>query len=335
MTAVAGPTPRITENDPDAVGLPVQVPPANPRTGRPEGWSTPRRLRAPALAAALLAVVFGCTAVTGVTGLRAGSREIAHRAGPRLTVTTELRAVLGDLDASTAAIVRGGSGPAWQAARDASIESYERQRVQAAAQLYRLVAATDGEPRAAELARGLLSDFGRYQELIGQAMALGDRPLGAQSRQRDASVLMSTSLFAPLERLAGMDRDRIGAAAGNGRTVAALTTWGAVAAGALLLGTLAALQVMLSRRLRRRVNPWLAVATLTVLLLVPLTVSLLASGAADLREAGSAAAGPTMAVSAEVAERVPLVWAAIPPAGAAAVVLLVWLGLRPRLAEYR
>ncbi|MFG2002953.1 hypothetical protein ACGFNU_27715 [Spirillospora sp. NPDC048911] len=297
--------PAVTASDPDAVGLPVRAPAWAPTTGWPPAPSTPAWIRSLAFVATVLAIVSGLIAATGTAALRDDLREIGHRSGRQFSVASETYSVLADLDAHAAAVLLAGTEPATSGRHRAALEAYERRRVEAADKLYQAVAAADGAPEAAALLRRVLHDFGRYQALVAEAMTLdgqrprpaGETPPAVLARYREAADLMKGSILASAERLAQLNTDRIGRAEGTGRGTARAMTGAALAVGAVLCGVLIFLQVELSRRVRRRLNPGLAAATAVALAFLTVTVGVFTTAAADLRTAEKDTSGSVVVLS--------------------------------------
>jgi CHASE3 domain sensor protein len=278
----------VTSLDPDAVELPVV--PAGP-------WTTPRGIRALATASMLLALVFAVIAELGVGGLRGAFAGIGHRSAPQVVATSDLYFALNDMDAQVAGVLLNG--------RSQAMTAYAQRRAQADRDLQRASAIAGRDPEAAEALRSLLDGFGDYQALAAEAVLLNDRrphpagrpPAEALARYRQATDLMKQRVLPAAERLRAASADSLERTYGHQRTAAQCMVILSVLTGTSVAAVLIALQVYLARRLRRRTNPLLALATAGVLALAGATAAMFATEAEHLRTAKEDAFDSVLALS--------------------------------------
>ncbi|MFD3454433.1 hypothetical protein ACFWVC_19940 [Streptomyces sp. NPDC058691] len=208
-----------------------------------------------AACAALAAVL-----VTGGVAADASWDAVREHSAPRVTSATGLYFALNDMDAQIANQLLAGHTPSLARTRSDAVRVYDQRRTEAAGYLGDLAGAAAGDPVGEREVATVIADFGAYEELAARALALG-----GTAEYRNASHLMRTRLLPEADALVTANdrafehtyRDALGRAAW---VRAAL-----LGTGLVLLAVLVALQVYLSRRFRRVVNPGAAAATLLVL----------------------------------------------------------------------
>ncbi len=266
------------------------------------GGATGARLRAWAAAAVVLAC---CAAgVTAVAFGRLGGefQTVGQRDAPEVDASTGLYFSLNDMDAQVANVLLAGGDPALAAGRAQDIAIYGSDNATANQDLQQATITEAGNAAVQRALRSVLDQAGRYEALAADALltsrqaGAGGRQAGASGRQagggavsvgyyQQATDLMRTSILPVVGSLTS-----VSAAELNGTYQAALATarTGIVAvvlAGALLLAVLVVLQLYLSARFRRLVNPALAGATLLTVVAAAMTAAHLSAEAGHLRVA--------------------------------------------------
>ncbi|MFB7676022.1 hypothetical protein ACFC26_31915 [Kitasatospora purpeofusca] len=233
-------------------------------------WHTPRLVRGltgVCLAALLIAGAAGATVLGGV---REGTDTIGHRAAPQVVRSADLYFALNDMDAQAANLLLFGADPDFAAVREQTLDTYERGRVRADADLQRVAEAVVGDPAGQRAVQTVIGELGRYEGRVARAQLLEEQaeaPAGKPSAEalaayREATDLLrqrllpavdevTTANSAAVERIYGAQRGDLG----SGR-------WWILLTGLLALVALGVLQRVLAVRFRRLANVPLAVATL-------------------------------------------------------------------------
>lgn len=248
-------------------GVPVRAP------GRVRKHPAPVWIRAFTVVAATaaLSVALALAALAGA--VRDDLTELGDRTVPQVAATENLAAALSDMDTQLANGLLAGDDPTLAELRTSARTRYEDDRVRATAALQQ-VTAVAGTGALNGAIGDVLEQFGRYQSLAAQAMVLGDRqgnaagglpPADVVVLQRKATDVLRSMLdnVRDLAGASGLDQsfaDR------SDTTVTARVVL--MALGCLLLAMLVGLQILLRVRMRRRVNPAIAVATVLAGLLV-------------------------------------------------------------------
>ncbi|SEG89803.1 hypothetical protein SAMN04489712_12471 [Thermomonospora echinospora] len=255
--------------------------------------TVPARVRALALAAVVtVGVLFG-VANWGVGNARTGLDTIGHDAGPQVVATGDLFFALNDMDAQVANVLLLGRDHGLGRGRDASLRLYEQRRTEANQALLQAAQLAGDDPTEQRTVRAVLDGLGRYERLAGQAMQLDQQQGHAagppsppvQALYRQATDLMKLELLPQAYNLT-LESGSIVRKTYETRHSAVLAgrLW-TLAAGALVIVALVAVQVYLARRFRRLLNPALALATLGTLALVVAAAGLLGSLAGRLETA--------------------------------------------------
>ncbi|MDX6743301.1 hypothetical protein [Actinocorallia sp. A-T 12471] len=267
---------------------------------------TPRRRPAPRTVPARLYLWTAAVAV-GVAGLfgavhsgmaesREGLQVVGEGAGPQAVNTGGLYLALSDMDAQLAGILLIGREHGLGQGRDASMTMYEERRKQAGRAVLQAFDIAGRNEQGRETVQSVLDNLGEYERLAARAMVLAERtnqsagppPREVLAVYRRATDLMRTRLLPQaynltLESAAIVRRTYVSE---TDRATDALVRVGVAAVA--LLALLAGLQVCISRRFRRAVNPPLALATAAVLVLSGLAIASLARSSAHLRQAKEA-----------------------------------------------
>jgi hypothetical protein len=264
------------------------------RTARLTGIKTmPGRIRA--LAAVTTIAVLGVLVVTvvAVGNARDGLRVIGHDAGPQVVATGDLYFALSDMDAQLAGALLIGGEPGLADARARALRVYDQRRSEANRALLQAAELAADDPTEQLTARSMLDALGRYERLAGQALqtdeqsrhAAGPPPPGVVGLYRQATDLMKLQVLPQAYNLTLDNGTKVRRTYEAKRSaVLAGRLWVGLA-GLVLLAVLAGMQLYLTARFRRLVNPPLAVATAGVLVLVAVSVALLSGEAGKLRTA--------------------------------------------------
>ncbi|WP_127361183.1 hypothetical protein [Actinacidiphila soli] len=237
-------------------------------------------LRGAALAASALLI-----AALVATGLltHASWSDIRGRSAPQVTSATGLYFALGDMDAQLANQLMLGATPSLAADRRTAARVYAQRRTEAATRLRDLAEAAQGDPAAEKTVAQAIADFGSYEEGAARALLLSDqtaRPAGktdpgALAAYRYATQLMRTRLLPEADRLVTANNNAFDATASATTDQLSSARVAVLAAGILLLTLLVTLQLFLTARFRRIVNPPLAAASLIALgVLITATVQI-------------------------------------------------------------
>lgn len=256
-------------------------------------WTTPRRLAALGVVTVLLVLGLGLLLAASAGAVRNGFDVIGQEAAPQVRSTSDLYFALSDLDAQAANVLLVGTGPALATQRTAALNTYERRRSQA-----------DHDVAQVSGTSQLLDQLGRYESLAAQAFLVnqqGHDPLGrpspaALALYRQATDTMRDAL-ADVRQLTGHESALLDStyADRRGATTAA-RTW-VVVLGGSAVAALVATQVSLRRRLRRRTNPALLLATALTLATAATGIGVLGVAANELTVAKSDAFDSIIALS--------------------------------------
>lgn len=267
---------------------------SSPRYGRLVRLRTrPGRIRA--LAAAATLAVLGLLVVTFVVvgDARDGLRVIGHDAGPQVVATGDLYFALSDMDAQLAAALLIGGDQNLATGRAQALRMYDQRRSEADRALLQAAELAAGDPTEQVTARSMMDALGRYDRLAGQAVQTdqqshhpaGPPPQGVLGIYQQATDLMKLQILPQAYNLT-LDNGTKVRRTYEAKRSAVLSgrLWVGIA-GLVLLVVLAGIQLYLTARFRRLVNPSLAVATAGVLVLVAVSLVMLSSEAGKLRTA--------------------------------------------------
>lgn len=253
----------------------------------------PGRMRAAALAAVLAVAALFTVTSSFVGDARDGLQVIGHGAGPQVVATSDLYFALSDMDAQLANVLLIGKernlgiGPAQ------ALNVYEQRRAQADKAVLQASELAGKDPAGQRTVQAVLDGLGRYERLASQALLLdgqaghaaGPPPQQVIDLHRQATDLMKLDLLPKAYNLT-LDSGTIvrrtyeskHSSLQDGRV------W-VVGTGLLVIVTLLGLQIFLSRRFRRLLNPALVLATLGTLGLMVASVGLLSAEASHLQKA--------------------------------------------------
>jgi hypothetical protein len=227
--------------------------------------TTPGLLRLGELATWVLAVVLFLLVYEGVSQHRQALKTVGQDATASITAAQQLKAWLADMHSDAANELLDPPGANKQAA-----EGYEERRRDATNSLV-AAARNITYDQEDDLVKRLLNQFGPYEEAVARARLLhrrGDEAAALEEYRRangimyqDGKTIPEKGLIAAADALTRVNQEQL-----DGRYAAEQWSsgWylaGVVLPGLALLGTLAALQVFLFRRMHRVLNPGLLAAT--------------------------------------------------------------------------
>ena len=264
-----------------------------PRRLRLPTWTTPAGIRLRVAIIMLTLVALSAILVAGIAGLRGGLRVIGRQNAPAVAAASDLYFVLNDMDAQVANVLLVGEDQHLGFTRQQALDIYETRRRQAATDTQQAATAVGSDTTGQQAVRTILDYLGRYQALAAEAILLdgqnphpsGHPPAAALELYRQATDLLKTDLLPAASALTDHNAQILQASYASQReTVMTLRVLLVVFAIALL-AALVALQIYLSRRFRRSVNPALAAATLVAAVLAVSSVLLFTNETEHLRTA--------------------------------------------------
>ncbi|WP_246144535.1 hypothetical protein [Actinacidiphila oryziradicis] len=199
--------------------------------------------------------------------------DIRDHSAPPVTSATGLYFTLNDMDAQLANQLMLGTTPNLAADRRTAARVYTGRRTEAAARLRDLAEAAQGDPTAEKTVARAIADFGMYEESAARALLLSDQAgrlagktdPGALAAYRSATELMRTRLLPEADQLVAANNNAFNTTYSATTDKLSSARIAVLAAGLLLLTVLVVLQVFLTARFHRIVNPALAAASLIVL----------------------------------------------------------------------
>jgi hypothetical protein len=218
--------------------------------------TTPDALKLGLGVIAALSVVFGLTVIAAGYEHRHGLQTVARDAAPSIVAAQAIKVELAAMHAYAADALFAGPG------RDGpAVRAYEAQRAELSDGLLRAAGnITYGDAERIPLLK--LMDRGRaYEGLIAQARVLRETGGDPLPRLREADRVLHEDLYPAADALDAANRDVLDRVYHEQRRAATLTTVLVVLVGLALLAVLVVVQVFLRRRVRRRLNPGLLVAS--------------------------------------------------------------------------
>lgn len=232
--------------------------------------TTPARLRAGLIAIMLLGCCLAAALSAVATGVQANLQSMGQQTDPEVNAATGLYLSLTDMDSQVAnALLIGGGDTALASDRAQDLALYSSDRTTADADLQRAALTAAGSPAAQQELRSVLDGAGRYEALVADALLAdqerrqaGPAPAAVLVYYRQATDLMQTRILPEVAALtvrneSGLNSAYVAAESGAGTGLAV-----AAGLGLTLIAALAAFQVYLTLRFRRRVSPPLVAATL-------------------------------------------------------------------------
>ena len=225
-----------------------------------------------------MALAWGLAAVMAVAsaGLGGQFRSIGNRDAPAVDSTTGLYFSLNDMDAQVANVLLVGGGASLAADRSQDLAIYGSDRAAADEDLTQALATEAGNATAQRELRSVLDGVGQYEALAADALltdqqarsSVGRAPAASLAYYQQATDLMGTSILPSVSSLTSVSASTLNASYTSGTSTAWTATSVVIAAGVALIAVLVALQLYLSARFRRLVNPALVAATVVAVVFV-------------------------------------------------------------------
>jgi hypothetical protein len=234
------------------ISLPAGVP-------RDDAWPTPRRLRAYQIVIWVFAALLLLMGEGTLSRARHALQTIGHDAAPSIIASQEIGSALADLDANAANYLIGTASH-----RADAMRAYETRRVQATARLVDTAEnITYGDAEKVPI-HTMIEELGRYFELFAEARYRhdGGDEKGALETYRAATTLMHTRILVAANQLDRANRSYMDEIYEDQRRASQGAEGLAVVLGGALLVALGLAQLFILKKMRRILNPPLAVATL-------------------------------------------------------------------------
>jgi CHASE3 domain sensor protein len=242
------------------------------RPSRPHGVPARRHaatvwIRAYSAVAALGAVVIAVVLASVAGGMRDGLTVIGQRTAPQVAAGEDLYFALSDMDAQLANLLLTGADPRLGRLHAFAVDDYEKDRARAGADLQQVTTVAGDDATVQGTVREVLDEFGRYQSLAARAMQLVDREGAGPASQdvvdlaRQATVVLHAAVDS-VRKLAVVNGKLLDQSYRDRQASTAAARQWLVGIGIVFLASLVGLQVVLRLRMRRRLNPAVAVATL-------------------------------------------------------------------------
>jgi hypothetical protein len=252
--------------------------------------STPARIRSGVAAAVALACCLAAVIAVASGALGGQFQSIGNRDAPAVNSTTGLYFSLNDMDAQVANVLLVGGDASLAADRAQDLAIYGSDRATADADLTQALATEAGNATAQGELRSVLDGVGQYEALAAGALltdqqarsSVGRAPAASLAYYQQATDLMRTAILPSVSSLTSVSASKLDASSAGGASTASTATVVVIAAGVALIAILVALQLYLSARFRRLVNPALAAATLVGVALVITTATRLSAEAGHL-----------------------------------------------------
>lgn len=266
----------------------VPAPPAHRTPTPPPGAARPRRRSVPTILRAALTATLALTLALGalcaaITAHATGSwTRIQQNLAPQVRHASGLSLALTDMDAEIANILVFGNARDLVGDRAQAQKLYAQDRASVSTELQGATVSAGNDAAAQNALVGVLNGLGQYEELASRATSLNDQanaPAGhpapaALTAYRQATDLMRDSLLPAADKLIDTNNTSFTATYDDERSLLSDLRWAALGLGLLTVGALVALQLLITRRFRRVINPALAAATLLCVTVIGTAVSM-------------------------------------------------------------
>lgn len=240
------------------------------------GWTTPKIFQAWLIAVCVAVLLYFLAIAGGVTQYRFAMKTVGHDAPPSIVAAQHIKAGLAEMDADVAneLLAKPGQNASTQ-------QAYAQHRQEVSDSLETAAEnVTYGDAERVPI-RTILQGLGDYDAFVAQAGVFHKRGGDPEvlPAYHQASSMMHSTLFPAADALDKANSDmltQIYAQQTAASSRASALVW---VTGILLIAALAGLQLFLTRRVRRVVNPALLLATV-------LTIGLLFGTAAAFRAQG-------------------------------------------------
>jgi hypothetical protein len=223
-------------------------------------WNTLQILKASRGGLLALDALLLIAAIAGTGVHRDAMKTVGKDSAPSIIAAQHIKSALADMDADAANELLGAPGTMAEA-----VKAYEGRRVEAAKAL--IAAAeniTYGESERTPI-QALQVGMGTYERVVQRARDLHERgDAEFVAAYRDAAKLMDETLLPAADALDKANNEVLERAYQGQSGKSAAVRGFFVLAGLLLVGALVAIQIFLTKRTRRTLNPLLVAATLLV-----------------------------------------------------------------------
>jgi hypothetical protein len=227
-------------------------------------WTTPRLLRVGLLTTAALGALFALAVWAGIGAHRAAMRTVGVDAAPSIMAAQSLKAEMAGMDADLSNELLGAPGAG------GSLNNYDATRGRADELLLQAAEnITYGDAEAVPI-RSMQYGLGVYEDLAQQARDAHDGASGGDDAAtlnvyHQAQSLTDRSLLPAADDLDAANLRELDRTYKRQVEESAASTGVVVLMGLLTLAALVTVQVFLSRRMKRTLNPALLAASLLVL----------------------------------------------------------------------
>ncbi|HEX7661147.1 MAG TPA: hypothetical protein VF444_16880 [Pseudonocardiaceae bacterium] len=260
-------------------------PPPPPQSGRGRRLGGTRRLLF-VLGAISMAITVGLSAYIGVTSaaLRSGLDTIGQQSAPLVKASSDLYFALNSMDQQAADVLLVGTDPGLSDSRTYALNAYQESEVAAEDALRQIAADAPNDPNIQGIADSTADRIGQYKALVTEAFLLnqqGGDPAGKPSAQvltlyRQATDSMQV-ILTEVQGMTNSSSDQLNSIYDSQRASTSLAEVLLIVFGAISIGCLVVVQILLVRRVRRWLNPALAVATVIALGVTVLGASMVAN----------------------------------------------------------
>jgi len=219
-------------------------------------WNTPNLLKAGGVAVTFTALLLMLTVIAGARSHRHQIQVIGRDSAPSIVAAQHISAALADMDATAA---------------DSDSSTFDRRRTEAATAI---IAAAEN------------ITFGDAERIPIQKLAIGLAAYSAAVKNsRQAQKIMDNDLLPAASALDDANRKELEAVWAEQKNASERSLSLMIAAGIMLGGVLLGLQVFISQRMRRTLNPGLFAATVAAWLFVVFAAQSFNAADRDLRVA--------------------------------------------------
>jgi hypothetical protein len=235
--------------------------------------TTPGRIRVGVAFILLTAIGLGIAIAAVFGGLNSGFTAIGSHDAPLVEQSNALYQSANDMDAQVANVLLTGNDPSLAGDRSQDQSIYASDLADAEKDLQQITVAAAADPAAQRAVSQVMNALGRYETLAADAILVngrGNDPAGLPSSAtlsyfQQATGLMASSILPAVQNLTKANNASLTATYNQNRSAATTGRLITLALGIIVIAVLVALQVFLTRRYHRLINPLLAAATLIAL----------------------------------------------------------------------
>jgi CHASE3 domain sensor protein len=235
--------------------------------------TTPGRIRVGVALIVLVAIGLGIAIAAVFGGLNSGFTAIGSHDAPLVEQSNALYQSANDMDAQVANVLLTGNDPSLASDRSQDQSIYASDLADAEKDLQQITVAAAADPAAQQAVSQVMNALGRYETLAADAILVNGRgndqaglPSSATlSYFQQATDLMANSILPAVQNLTKANNASLTASYNQNRSAVTTGRLITLALGIILIAVLVVLQVFLTRRYHRLVNPLLAAATVIAL----------------------------------------------------------------------